>query len=61
MMRFVAVLAVIVGVLLLLPQSRAALATIWYRVEMGGDMSAVLLGLTVAFVCGVVLAAQEHA
>ena len=60
-MKFVAVLAVIVGVLLLLPQSRAALTSIWYRVEMGGDLNAVLLGLTVAFVCGVVLAAQERA
>jgi hypothetical protein len=57
----VGILAAIIGVLLLLPQSRAALANIWYRVEMGGDMNAVLLGLTVAFVCGVVLAAQERA
>jgi hypothetical protein len=60
-MKFLGVLAVIVGVLMLLPQSRAALAHIWARVEMGGDMNAVLLGLTIAFVCGVVLAAQEHA
>jgi hypothetical protein len=60
-LKFVAILAAIIGVLFVLPQSRAALANIWYRVEMGGDMNAVLLGLTVAFVCGVVLAAQERA
>jgi hypothetical protein len=60
-MKFLGVLAVILAVAFLLPQSRSALGHIWSRVESGGDMNAVLLGLTIAFVCGAVLAAQERA
>jgi hypothetical protein len=59
--KFLGVLAVIFAVLVAVPQSRSALENVWYRVQAGGDMNAVLLGLTVAFVCGVVLAAQERA
>jgi len=60
-MKFLGVLAVVFAVLVAVPQSRAALENIWARVQAGGDMNAVLLGLTIAFVCGVVMAAQEHA
>jgi hypothetical protein len=60
-MKFLGVLAVVFVAALLVPQSRAALANIWSRVEAGGDMNAVLLGLGIAFVCGVVMASQERA
>ena len=60
-MKFLGVLAVVLAVIVVIPESRAQFNEVWGRFLSGGNLTAVTLTLVVVFVLGVLVASHDRA